>query len=184
MSPKRVDHDARRAEIVDAATELFYDKGFESVGIRGLAASMGVSKSLLYHYFPTKEALFDAVCDSLLDRDLSSLQTVLTNKPTKERIELLFQAILADEFTYRRQLVLFLEHARVSSQKKRGVEIMREATSAYVEAFSAALELDKDTCAQLFCAINGLVLTRLLTDGEPDLSDAASWWSSKLGGAS
>ena len=53
--------DARPAEIVDAARVEFIDKGFAAGRIDDIATRAGVSKGLVYVYFASKEALFEAV---------------------------------------------------------------------------------------------------------------------------
>ena len=53
--------DARPAEIVDAALDLFVEKGYAATRLDDVAARAGVSKGTLYLYFESKEALFQAV---------------------------------------------------------------------------------------------------------------------------
>ncbi|MFC6086996.1 TetR/AcrR family transcriptional regulator [Sphaerisporangium aureirubrum] len=55
--PKRVDHDSRREEIARAALRLCVREGLASVTIGRVAAEAAISKGLVQHYFPTKEAL-------------------------------------------------------------------------------------------------------------------------------
>ncbi|MEP7206621.1 MAG: helix-turn-helix domain-containing protein [Casimicrobiaceae bacterium] len=55
--------DDRRARILDTAAALFADKGFAG-STREIAAAMGVTQALLYRYFPSKQALFDAVLEA------------------------------------------------------------------------------------------------------------------------
>jgi len=56
--------EARPAEIVEAARVEFVDKGFSAARIDDIAARAGISKGLVYAYFPGKEALFEAVIRS------------------------------------------------------------------------------------------------------------------------
>jgi AcrR family transcriptional regulator len=63
--PKASEARDTRADILDVALELFADKGFFGVSIRDVARGAGVSVSAIYHHFPNKEALFEAV---VLDR--------------------------------------------------------------------------------------------------------------------
>ena len=56
--------EARPGEIVDAARDEFVAKGFREARIDDIAARAGVSKGLVYVYFPSKEALFEAVIRS------------------------------------------------------------------------------------------------------------------------
>lgn len=67
--PKIVDHDAHRRELAKKAAGVFSAKGYGAVGMRAMAAELGVSKSALYHYFPTKEALFLAATEAMMARE-------------------------------------------------------------------------------------------------------------------
>lgn len=53
--------EARPAEIVAAALEVFAEKGFAAAKLDDIAARAGVSKGALYLYFETKQDLFIAV---------------------------------------------------------------------------------------------------------------------------
>jgi AcrR family transcriptional regulator len=52
---------ATRGELVKAAKELFAARGYAGTSIEDVLARVGVSKGALYHHFPSKEALFQAV---------------------------------------------------------------------------------------------------------------------------
>jgi AcrR family transcriptional regulator len=47
--------DARREQLLQAGIELFDQRGHDEVSIEEIARAAGVSKGLLYHYFPTKK---------------------------------------------------------------------------------------------------------------------------------
>jgi len=51
---------ARPAELLEAAIEVFAEKGFAAARLEEVARRAGVSKGTAYLYFPTKEALFKA----------------------------------------------------------------------------------------------------------------------------
>jgi AcrR family transcriptional regulator len=53
--------EARPAELLDAALDLFVEKGFAATRAEEVAARAGVSKGTLFLYFPSKEELFKAV---------------------------------------------------------------------------------------------------------------------------
>ena len=53
--------DARPQELLDAALELFVEKGFAATRSEEVAARAGVSKGTLYLYYPSKEELLKAV---------------------------------------------------------------------------------------------------------------------------
>jgi AcrR family transcriptional regulator len=56
----RLNVDERRRQLLDAGAELFATHSFEEISMRQIAAKAGVSKPLLYHYFPSKSELFKA----------------------------------------------------------------------------------------------------------------------------
>jgi AcrR family transcriptional regulator len=56
----RLQVDERRRQLLDAGAKLFAGHAFEEISMRQIAAEAGVSKPLLYHYFPSKDDLFIA----------------------------------------------------------------------------------------------------------------------------
>src|SRR5882724_706451 len=58
--PKIVDHDARRAEIVDAVWRVISRDGIAAATTRNIAEEAGCSNGVLSHYFPDKTALLQA----------------------------------------------------------------------------------------------------------------------------
>jgi AcrR family transcriptional regulator len=55
--PKKVDHDARREELVRAAWRVIADRGIDEVTIREIARESGYSSGVLAHYFENKDEL-------------------------------------------------------------------------------------------------------------------------------
>jgi AcrR family transcriptional regulator len=55
----------RRRQIVDAAVELFMDKGFHKTTTRQIAGAAGISIGLLYEYIATKEDILFLVCEAI-----------------------------------------------------------------------------------------------------------------------
>src|SRR5690606_32784204 len=55
-----------RIRILDAAAELFARQGYENSSVGDLAAALGVSKAALYHYFPTKQDIYDSIIVDVL----------------------------------------------------------------------------------------------------------------------
>jgi len=57
-----------RGKILEVAETLFAQRGFEGVGMRELSATVGLSKSSLFHHFPTKLRLYEEVLDRAVGR--------------------------------------------------------------------------------------------------------------------
>jgi AcrR family transcriptional regulator len=60
----RLSPEQRESQIVAAAIDFFSRRGLDAQ-IRDLAKEIGMAHTLLYHYFPTKQALIDRVYDEL-----------------------------------------------------------------------------------------------------------------------
>jgi AcrR family transcriptional regulator len=56
----RLGVDERSAQLIAAGAALFAEHAFEEISMRQIAAAAGISKPLLYHYFPSKIELFKA----------------------------------------------------------------------------------------------------------------------------
>ncbi len=77
ISQRQRRKDARPLELLDAALELFVEKGFASTRAEEVAQRAGVSKGTLYLYYPSKEELFKAVIvRSLTSRIADTAQQV------------------------------------------------------------------------------------------------------------
>jgi AcrR family transcriptional regulator len=59
-SYRRLDVDERRRQLLERGAELFTSHRYDELSMSRMATEMGVSKSLLYHYFPSKQAFFEA----------------------------------------------------------------------------------------------------------------------------
>jgi AcrR family transcriptional regulator len=69
LTPKRERRkDARPGELLEAALQLFVQKGYAATKVEDVAALAGVSKGTLFLYFPTKEDLFKAVVSENLSQ--------------------------------------------------------------------------------------------------------------------
>lgn len=56
---------ATRAHLVEVATRLFSERGYDGTSIEAVLAESGASRGALYHHFPGKDALFWAVGESV-----------------------------------------------------------------------------------------------------------------------
>jgi AcrR family transcriptional regulator len=54
----------KKNEILNSASSVFLEQGYERASMDGVAKQAGCSKATLYNYFPSKESLFEAVVRS------------------------------------------------------------------------------------------------------------------------
>lgn len=65
---------ARPSEIVEAALQVFIDKGYAATNLNDVAKSAGVAKGTLYLYFETKQDLFRAVVQAATATNIEALR--------------------------------------------------------------------------------------------------------------
>lgn len=63
MARKPVLEGGKKDEIIAAATELFFTEGYENTSVRKVLAKVNGEIGMFYHYFSSKEELFEVVCD-------------------------------------------------------------------------------------------------------------------------
>src|SRR5215469_4246660 len=67
----------RRAQILDAAAQVFAHKGLAGTRTADIAAACKMSEGLLFHYFASKEDIFTAVVEAALQASGNPVQAAL-----------------------------------------------------------------------------------------------------------
>tara|TARA_R110000782_G_scaffold78276_8_gene155537 strand:- start:201371 stop:201949 length:579 start_codon:yes stop_codon:yes gene_type:complete len=80
------DYEERREAIVERAAELFAARGFLGASVSDIAKACNTSKSLLYHYYPSKEDVLYAVMASHIDKLLGDVETVQAMDATPQEM--------------------------------------------------------------------------------------------------
>src|SRR5436190_13645410 len=57
---RRLDVDERRLQLLELGRDLFTRHAYDELSMAAIAREAGISKALLYHYFPSKEEYFKA----------------------------------------------------------------------------------------------------------------------------
>ena len=84
---------ATRGQLIEVATGLFAEHGYEGTSIEAVLAAAGVSRGALYHHFAGKEALFKAVVTAVSERATSQLAAAVSDRT--DPVDLLRTAALA-----------------------------------------------------------------------------------------
>jgi AcrR family transcriptional regulator len=74
---RRLSSQARRGELLDAALREFSSRGYYLTQMEHVAATAGVSKALVYQHFASKEELFAAVTEQVVESFMGRLPDVL-----------------------------------------------------------------------------------------------------------
>src|SRR4051812_30060941 len=94
-------NDARPAELLEAALEVFAEKGFAATRMEDIAARAGTSKGAIYLYFPSKQAVFEALVRSAIIPNIERAEAIAASHagpvaPLFRRLLALFAGVLAD----------------------------------------------------------------------------------------
>jgi AcrR family transcriptional regulator len=92
--PQSPDYDRRREAIVAAAADLYARRGFPGASIADLAKACGSSKSLVYHYFPSKDDILYEVMAAHLDALVDAAQEAMRAGDAQERLRALTLAFM------------------------------------------------------------------------------------------
>ena len=133
------DYEQKRDLILRKAASLFAKRGFIAASVADLAAGCNVSKSLIYHYFPSKEAILFTVMDEHMKTLLSAIDFSNEAKlsPEKELKELSRVLLRKYVGAANQQKVLlydlaFLprtEQKQIVEQQRKIIEYVREILS-------------------------------------------------------
>ncbi|HEX2162259.1 MAG TPA: TetR/AcrR family transcriptional regulator [Thermoleophilaceae bacterium] len=93
LQPRRMKTDDRREHLLRAGAELLGRRPYEEVSIDEIARAAGISKGLLYHYFPTKKDFVVAVLRQEVDR-VTALTAPDPSLPAVEQIDAALDAFL------------------------------------------------------------------------------------------
>lgn len=74
------DPEIRRKELMDAAEELFLEKGYENVEVSSIVKKVGVAQGTFYYYFKSKEAVLDAIIDEYVSILIEDMEDIANQK--------------------------------------------------------------------------------------------------------
>lgn len=120
----------RKEEILEAATRLFSERGYNDANTQELANLLQVGKGTIYRYFPTKQDLFLAAVDRLMQQLLSAIDaSIAPFEDPLERLTRVVRTYLAHfaehpEFTE----LLIQERAHFKDRKKPTYFVYRDSS--------------------------------------------------------
>lgn len=145
--PKIVDHDAYKLDLAQRAVSYFSEHGYGGTSMRKIADHLGLSKSALYHYFPTKEDLFLACTKQVMaafDSDLIDPEASEAENLSR------LTAVLRRDFDT--EMALIFDYLRGKSADEIAAdEAMQIAMQAYRNVITAIVgpERAEETLARL-----------------------------------
>jgi AcrR family transcriptional regulator len=103
-----------RAAIAASALSLFRSVGFEHTRVRDVTTALRISEATFFNYFPTKQAVLDAIASDLVQRSLAELRdAVALDAPFADRLDRIIGHFGADFGDDRELLRLLVRHTRL-----------------------------------------------------------------------
>ncbi|MEG5060646.1 TetR/AcrR family transcriptional regulator [Microcoleus sp. A2-C5] len=167
--PKIVDRELYRKELLNKSFELFAEKGYSSVTMREIASEIGVSTGTLYHYFPSKESLFEQLIEYLSYEDTKEEALAeLGNPPTLgERIQEIMDYIGENEdYLTKNFLITFDFCQHKTRQEIENNQALQQAGKRYEEAVCCYLGISDPAIAIFIINYVDGLLARRFYQGE------------------
>jgi len=168
----RLPRNARRAQLLEAAQEIFVEQGYHAALMDDIAEHAGVSKPVLYQHFPSKLdlylALLDAHVTDLVGRVRAALDGTTDNRErVRSAIATYFDFVDGEGAAYR---LVFESDLRNEPAVRERIE---HALDSCVDAIAATIATDTGVDA---------AEARLLSVGLAGLAEvSARWWLSSGG---
>lgn len=163
--PKIVDHDLYRKKLLSKCLDLFALHGYGSITMRQIASGLKVSTGTLYHYFPSKESLFEQLVEYLSYEDTKEQILVELGNPLTlaEKIEAMMNFIAKNEGYFLKQIFILVDFCqRKDRQEIDRNKALQVASKRYEKALADYLNIsDPEVVVFVLNCIDGLLLRRL-----------------------
>lgn len=73
-------HEIRRQELIDIATGLFLEKGYEAVSVRDILDAINGAQGMFYHYFKSKQDIYIAAMSQYIDNTIAEKVDILSDE--------------------------------------------------------------------------------------------------------
>ncbi|MDX3759855.1 TetR/AcrR family transcriptional regulator [Streptomyces mirabilis] len=138
---RRLSTEERREQLLSVGARLFSESPYDEVWIEQVAEIAGVSRGLLYHYFPTKRDFFAAVVERESERMLRLTEAV-PGTPVREQLSAGLDTFLAYVEAHAHGFRAFHRADAAGDQAVR--RVYQRALAAQEQQILAALDADPD----------------------------------------
>jgi AcrR family transcriptional regulator len=161
--PKIVDRDRYRKQLLAQSFELFAEIGYGNITMRQIANRLGVSTGTLYHYFPSKEAMFLQLVEEQTQQDIANFLDRSSSIPTdlRSRIKAIFNFVSENRDYFTKQSIVCLDYCQQYRHKElQSKSIFDRADREYIAVISNYLQIKNPAISVMIINfINGLILS-------------------------
>ncbi len=166
--PKIVDRDEYRRELLLRCRDLFSKKGYAGITMREIARKLKVSTGTLYHYFPTKQAIFKQIFAQEMTMDAAeAISGIREHFTRRERLETVSDH-WEDKRDYYHNIVLLAVDFFRSQEDDVSQKVLDEYSRYYREIMAENMDIPHSVATLSFVFIIGLMYHDLLVPGGVD----------------
>lgn len=74
------EHDERQKEIIEVASNLFLEKGYDNCSVNDIINAVGIAKGTFYYYFKSKEDVLDSAVKQMSDTAFAGIEKIAKDK--------------------------------------------------------------------------------------------------------
>jgi AcrR family transcriptional regulator len=132
--------EARKNQILDAAWSCFGRRGYHQTTMQDVATEAGISAGAIYRYYPSKEAVLQAISERALASDQSLIEGARAHADEPiDALELLGAVVVANfrapDFQDRARVMIemrpeLVRDKRLSREMRKNLDLLREGIAA------------------------------------------------------
>lgn len=127
MTKKEEQYEVRKWQILDIALDHFIKYGFHGTSTRKIAQEAGISSGLMFHYFPNKLALYEALVE--IGCEKMRMNTVESESPLlffEKQVEWFLSVAAQNDFVSRMFVFMGLVAVNAKNVSERAAQMMKE----------------------------------------------------------
>ncbi len=146
MSPRPNVSEERKVQIINAAEEVFTQKGMDNARMEDIAEETGLSKGTLYLYFKSKDDLIIAILDRLFQREFSAMEkAVQSDDSAYENVQKFVDVAKRDVKAMLRLMPIAYEFLALAFRNKYVQHALREYFNRYMNILVPIIQKGIDT---------------------------------------
>ncbi|MDV3349243.1 TetR/AcrR family transcriptional regulator [Leptolyngbyaceae cyanobacterium CCMR0082] len=164
--PKIVDSEQYRKEILYKCFNLFAEEGYANVTTRKLSKELGISTGAMYHYFPSKQALFEQLVEEVSMQEFQLFKAATRGHTLLDRMQALETLLVENEDHFIKQAAIwvdFYQHHDIAEINDNPV--FQKIDQRSQQEISEFLDLtDLKLARFIWTLINGILIEQLEDD--------------------
>ena len=147
MARKPVLTGGKRDEIMDTAGKMFFENGYEATSVRMIMNAVGGEIGMFYHYFKSKDELFDRVVERFFDGFGKKFEKMIAGCETAEDVIDMFLPLYSEAMSQFAMLRGNMHWSIQYAMHARTVESLIPAVLSFLRRKDPGLETPADILA-------------------------------------